>query len=235
MKSTIFLFLLFCISNPLLTAQQTASELLQKSIEFHDPQSNWDKFNAELNFKVIVPEKEDTKRKAIINNEKQSFSFFAQYDEGLLVYEVNQAKGTAKWNGSEEISEDVSKKYRISPQRAIMYRDYYSYLYGMPMKLLDAGTIIHPDVEEVKFHGKSYNKIKVTYAPEVGDDIWYFYFNPISNALEAYQFFHDEAKNDGEYILFEELKEIQNVKFPRIRKWYYNKDEKFLATDELEN
>lgn len=234
MNTRILLVLLFCFSSQLFFAQQTATDLLSKSIAFHDPNNNWEKFNAELNFNVIVPEKPDTKRKAIINNEQQSFSFFAQYEEGLLTYQAKQDKGTAKWNDSEEIPEDMAKKYRISPQRAIMYRDYYTYLYGMPMKLKDFGTIIHPEVENVEFHGKNYNRIRVTYAPEVGDDIWYFYFNPVSNALEAYQFFHEEAKNDGEYILFEELKEIQGVKFPRIRKWYYNKDEKFLATDELE-
>ena len=234
MNINISLLLLFCCSIKVVSAQQTATELLAKSIAFHDPDNNWDKFNAELNFKVIVPEKPDTKRTAIINNEQQFFSFAAQYDEGLLLYEAKQDKGVAKWNGSEEVPDEIAKKYRISSARAIMYRDYYSYLYGMPMKLKDAGTIIHPEVEAVEFYGKSYNRIKVTYAPEVGDDIWYFYFNPTTNALEAYQFFHDETKNDGEYILFEEIKEIQNIKIPRIRKWYYNKDEKFLATDVLE-
>ena len=102
------------------------------------------------------------------------------------------------------------------------------------MKLKDPGTIIDPTVEQVEFYGKSYNRIRVTYEASVGDDIWYFYFNPRTHALEAYQFFHDESKNDGEYILFEEIKEIQKVKIPRIRKWYYNENEKFLATDVLE-
>ncbi len=233
MNFRIFFLVLICTSTNTLSAQQTATELLAKSIEFHDPLNNWDKFHAELNFNVIVPDKPNRKRKAIINNKEQTFSFFAQYEEGLLVYEANQDKGVAKWNDHIAIPDEVAKKYRISPQRAIMYRDYYTYLYGMPMKLKDAGTIIHPEVELVEFHGKNYKRIRVTYAPEVGDDIWYFYFNPKTNALEAYQFFHEEEKNDGEYILFEELKEIQNIKFPRIRKWYYNKDQKFLATDEL--
>jgi len=228
------LFLLLCVSGNILTAQQTASELLTKSIEFHDPDGNWENFNAELNFKVVVPNKPDTKRKAVFNNEKQYFSFEAPYEEGILLYEATHNQGLAKWNGKDDVPEDMAKKYRISSDRALMYRDYYTYLYGMPMKLKDSGTIIHPEVEKLEFHGKSYNRIRVTYAPEVGDDIWYFYFNPETNALEAYQFFHDEDKKDGEYILFEELKEIQNIKIPRIRKWYFNKGEKFLATDVLE-
>ena len=126
-----------------------------------------------------------------------------------------------------------SKKYRVNPDRPNMYYNYYSYLYGMPMKLKDEGTNIEPDYEILEFYGKNYFRIKVTYDPKVGTDTWYFYFNTTTYALEAYQFFKDESKNDGEYILFEGLKEINQIKVPRRRAWYYNKDEKFLATDVL--
>ena len=101
------------------------------------------------------------------------------------------------------------------------------------MKLKDPGAHIVPDIQVVEFYGKTYYKMKVTYDPEVGKDTWYFYFNTKTYALEAYQFFKDESKNDGEYILFEGLKTIDRIKIPSNRKWYYNKDEKYLATDVL--
>ena len=223
-----------CLSFNILSGQQTATQLLDKSIAFHDPKDNWKTFKSDLNFTVVRPDKPDGKRKVSIDNKTESFSFWATYDTGTLNYQVSKNNGIARWNEQEEIPKDIAEKYRISPDRAVMYRDYYTYLYGMPMKLKDAGTIIDPKVEQVDFYGKKYNRIRVTYEEEVGDDIWYFYFNPTTNALEAYQFFHDKSKNDGEYILFEELKEIQKIKIPRIRKWYYNKDDFFLATDVLE-
>jgi hypothetical protein len=101
------------------------------------------------------------------------------------------------------------------------------------MKLKDPGTIIHPKVNSKVFKGKKYLVLKVDYEQSVGSDRWYFYFNPKSYALEAYQFFHDENKNDGEYILLSDEKEINGIKMPKIRSWFYNKDDQYLGTDTL--
>lgn len=234
MKNLFFILFITGFFSSLLQGQMTSQELLHNSIEFHDPSGNWNEFEGELSFKVLWPDKPDGKRKIHIDNGNQSFAFWAEYDEGQLHYKVVHNAGEAYWNKDSKIPEEFKEKYKISTDRAIMYRDYYTYLYGMPMKLKDPGTIIDPKVEEVEFYGKTYNRIRVTYEPTVGEDIWYFYFDQTSNALEAYQFFHDESKNDGEYILFEELKEIDKVKIPKVRKWFYNVDEKFLATDLLE-
>ena len=41
-----------------------------------------------------------------------------------------------------------------------MYQNYYTYLYGLPMKLKDAGTIIHEKVALKKFKGEGLPRIK---------------------------------------------------------------------------
>ena len=51
--------------------------------------------------------------------------------------------------------------------------------------------------------------------------------------MEVYQFFHDESKNDGEYILLSEMITVNNIKIPKVRAWYYNKEDVYLATDKL--
>jgi hypothetical protein len=83
------------------------------------------------------------------------------------------------------------------------------------------------------FMGKRYLVLKVTYEDPVGGDTWYFYFNPENYAMEVYQFFHDEAKNDGEYIILTEEESIKGIKMPKNRAWYYNSDDKYLGTDIL--
>ena len=100
------------------------------------------------------------------------------------------------------------------------------------MKLKDEGTVIHQKVERKTFKGKEYLVLKATYNQEVGKDTWYFYFNPDNFAMEIYQFFKEE-KDSGEYILLSELETINDVKIPKIRAWYYNKDDKYLGTDIL--
>jgi len=127
----------------------------------------------------------------------------------------------------------VLKNNKLSKDRAKMYQDYYTYLYGLPMKLKDPGAIIHAKVERRIFKGNAYLVLKATYKKEVGKDTWYFYFNPKTYAMEVYQFFHDETKNDGEYILLSGEETINRIKIPKKRAWYMNKDDKYLGTDIL--
>jgi hypothetical protein len=101
------------------------------------------------------------------------------------------------------------------------------------MKLKDPGTVLDPRVYKKTFKGSDYLAVKVTYDADVGNDTWYFYFNPATYALEVYQFYHDEAKNDGEYILLDGLMDIQTMKIPQNRSWFMNKDNTFLGADLL--
>ncbi len=233
MLNKIFLVIYLASMANVLFSQHDAFDVLKKSIAYHDPNGNWENFHGILNIKVQRTDKEDAIRSVVINNAKQKFKFRGHYEEGILYYYVNKNKSGFLWDGNSEVDKSLIQKYKISKERAVMYKNYFTYLYGMPMKLGDEGTIIDPKVEEVDFYGKQYFKMKVNYKPEVGKDIWYFYFNKSTFALEAYQFFNDESKNDGEYILFNGLKEIDGIKMPKERKWYYNKDKKYLATDLL--
>lgn len=101
------------------------------------------------------------------------------------------------------------------------------------MKLKVPGTIVYPFVETKNFKAKEYLTLKETYAEEVGRDTWYFYFDPTSYAMEAYQFFHDKSKNDGEYIVLSGEEMINNVIMPKNRAWYYNNNDQYLGTDIL--
>ncbi len=112
-------------------------------------------------------------------------------------------------------------------------KDYYTYLYGLPMKLNDPGTNLDPKTEKKTFKGKDYLVLKVTYDAEIGKDTWYFYFDPTTYAMEVYQFYQDESKNDGEYLILKGLESIEGIKMPQTRAWYMNKDDKYLGTDTL--
>ena len=103
------------------------------------------------------------------------------------------------------------------------------------MKLTDPGTRIDPTIYDKEFNGKPARAAKVTYDAEVGSDIWYFYFKPETNEMIGYQFFHDEDKGDGEYILLSEIMELNGMKIPKNRAWYTNPDSTLLGTDHLLN
>ncbi len=40
--------------------------------------------------------------------------------------------------------------------------------------------------------------------------------------------------DSGEYILLTDEETVNGIKMPKIRAWYYNKDDKYLGTDTLE-
>ena len=211
----------------------TGKQLLEKAIQFHDPNGNWETFKGTLLVTMKTPKSPKRESKITIDLPKQQFSVKAKSGKNTSEYHIDKNEIKIVFNGDKNPSEEILKKNGLSISRAKMYQNYYTYLYGLPMKLKDEGTIIHKKVERKIFKGKQYLVLKATYKKEVGKDTWYFYFNPKTYAMEVYQFFKDESKNDGEYILLSGLETINAIKMPKDRAWYYNKNNGYLGTDFL--
>lgn len=211
----------------------TGNELINKSIEYHDPNNNWATFSGTLEITMEIPERENRISTIDFDFQKGIFKNSFNRDSYIITQQLENGNCSVLLNGSKDFSLEDKKKYRLSCDQAKRTRDYYTYLYGLPMKLKDPGTIIEPIAEKRIFKGKEYWVVQVNYAEEVGKDRWYFYLNTETYALEIYQFFHEESKNDGEYILLSEETEIKGIKIPKNRAWYYNNDNKYLGTDFL--
>jgi len=178
-----------------------------------------------------TPNKPNRVTELKINLPEEYFYSKATSDNNSTEFILEKDSCKILYNGSADFSEEVAKEKRLNCERATMYKNYYTYLYGLPMKLKDPGTIIHEKVALKKFHGKEYLVLKATYEEGVGNDIWYFYFDQNTYAMEVYQFFHEEAKNDGEYILLTEEVIINDIKMSKNRAWYTNKEDQLLGTD----
>lgn len=211
----------------------TGKELLERAIQYHDPDGKWETFKGTLFITMETPKNLNRDSEIKIDLPNQYFYVKATQGKNTSEYTINKDKCSITFNGDTNPSEEIKKKHKLSCDRANMYKDYYTYLYGLPMKLKDPGTIIHKEVNLKKFKEKNYLVLKATYKEEVGKDVWYFYFNPKTYAMEAYQFYHDESKNDGEYILFSGIETINGIKMPKKRAWYYNKNGQYLGTDIL--
>lgn len=208
-------------------------ELLDKSIRFHDPKGIWKIFSGTFHVTMETPKNPNRDSHISIDLPNQYFSVKATRGKNTTEYTLDKGKCMIRFNGDSNPNDSIKKKHRLSCDRAKLYKNYYTYLYGLPMKLKDSGTIIHQKVTRKKFKGKTYVVLKATYEKEVGKDTWYFYFDPKTYAMEVYQFYHDQSKNDGEYILLSGMEEINNIKMPKKRAWYMNKDDKYLGTDIL--
>jgi hypothetical protein len=211
----------------------TGTDLLNKAIAYHDPSGHWGTFNGKLYIDMEVPNKPTRHSVVTLSNNEEFFGLEVTKDDTYINRKWANGECTFALNGLDEITEAQRKEHGLTCDRTVMYKNYYTYLYGLPMKLKDNGTIVHSVVERVNAFDSEYLKLKVTYDPEVGKDTWYFYFNSDTYALEVYQFFHDETKNDGEYILLKNLQTINDIKMPKVRTWYRNNNNELLGTDIL--
>ena len=209
-----------------------ASDVLEKSIKYHDPSQAWEQGKFEFAFH----ESRATTyllTQVTMDNAAQSFELRQKNGKHDFLRYYGPEGCRQEYNGSTEIPEAIMKRFRLTCDRSKMYRNYYTYLWGLPMKLKDEGTIIDPAVRLRHFFGEDLYELKVTYEEGVGDDIWYFYFDQETFAMKGYRFYHDEAKNDGEYILLSEEAQVGSLRLPKTRAWYTHKDRRYLGTDEL--
>ena len=216
----------------------TAEELLAKTIAYHDPNGNWRSFNGTFQVISQTPKSSDRISEISINNPEDRFYIKMTREDNITEYTVQGEKCSIAYNGSSDLSEETLKENRLSCRRAKTLRDYYTYLYGLPMKLRDPGTNLAPLVTTQRYRGKEYLVLWVTYDVSVGTDVWTFYFDPKTYAMELYKFYKGDpsrlGKDTGEYILLTEEEVIEGIKMPKVRNWFYNKDDKFLGTDTLE-
>ena len=236
MKTLAFSICFFTIFS-LFGQDLTGSQLLDKTIAFHDPSGNWETFNGSFQVTMETPKNTPRLSEININLPNEYFHVRATRDTVSTEYLLKKGECTIKLNGIEDLSEAILKENNLSCDRANLFKNYYTYLYGLPMKLKDPGTLISEKIEIKTFKGKEYLVLKATYDEAVGSDVWYFYFDPETFAMEIYQFFKGDpagkGKDTGEYILLSETTTINDIKMPKKRAWYYNKDDKYLGTDIL--
>lgn len=230
MKTRLLILIMF-ISTTLVAQNISGDRLLEKTLAYHDPMNSWSKLKATVHYDEHRAD--NTVRKSLVrfDNAQNQFKMERTNDQLVITRGTIGDSCYVLVNGSAEFDETLDKTYNLACERSLMYRNYYSYMQGIPMKLKDPGTVVHPDVSQEQFMGVNYYKLKVTYREDVGSDVWYFFINPDTYAMAAYQFYHDEVKGDGEYITLEGEVEVAGMKWPQTRKWYTNKEDKYLGKD----
>ncbi|MEP2669907.1 MAG: DUF6503 family protein [Cyclobacteriaceae bacterium] len=192
--------------------KMTAEAILDKSIQYHDPKGQWSNFNHEMEFVSERPNGPDRRSKALIDNTKGYFHL----EESGNVMSVTM----------DECEEIPTDKTCDNVKRT---RNYYVYLWGLPMKLKDKGTVIDPAVNEEEFEGSDCFVLRVPY----DEDIWFFYIDKSTYAMKGYMFYKDEPAKKGEVIYLEGEERVGDMRIPKERKWVTTPDGRFLGTDIL--
>ncbi len=213
--------------------EPSAEALLARSIAHHDPDERWRAGAHRLVLDEVRPDGRSRQSTIVIDNRRSFFDLVSRRDGRLVEFSVHDDEVEATLDGSRDFSPEAAERYNLGPDRARRMRNYYTYLYGLPMKLGDPGVRLDPDARFETFQGRDVYALRVTYDEAVGRDTWYFYLDRDTCALVGYQFFHDESQNDGEYIVLEEEAVHRGVRLPKVRRWYMNQDNRHLGTDTI--
>jgi hypothetical protein len=210
--------------------------VIARSIAYHDPSGQWNNRNHLIQLAESRPD--GTVRHTRLSLHPGSDDFDMRQTSGKDRIQLRYFKSSFSFshNGSTDIDEATVARLGLNQKAMLRMRDYYSFLFGLPMKLRDQGTIIQPDVKKVWYHGQELLEVEVRYAPGTGQDVWQLYFHPRSFALSGYSFYHEaEGPHSGEYVLLEGEATVGSLKLPALRHWYLTKDRLYLGTDEILN
>ncbi len=231
--SSAIVLLVAGLAGPANAQMPPAVDILQHSIDYHDPQGLWSWNAFRLQLAGTRPIAGPTLTEIVIDNAAGRFTM-ARDRFGLLIETaVSGDECWTKLDGSSEFSPEQAERYRLSCEQMRGQRDYHTFLYGLPMKLRDRGAIVDPEAIRIEFQGRDVWQVRVTYDPEIGTDTWYFYIDPWSFALVGYRFYHDESANDGEYIILDRITEGDGMRLPKVRSWYRNDNDELVGTDTL--
>ena len=210
-----------------------AEALIARSIAYHDPAGLWDR--GEIALRIMESRPNGVTRTVEVGMAPGSGAMEVQRetDAAVVSFAVSGEEVLRRAvDGNEELDEAALGEHGLDAERVMWLRNYYLFVWGLPMKLRDPGTIVDPEPVMDSYDGQDALKVRVTYDPEVGGDTWYFYFHPETARLIGYRFYHDESANDGEYIHLEG--EIANggLRLPAKRSWFFHQGEEYLGEDE---
>jgi hypothetical protein len=210
----ITLLILLLITSASCEQSLTSNDIVNKSVQFHDPLDRWSSFNQQLDFDEYRADGviRKTHIKLDLPNTTYQIHREGQYQFSLANAEFDLIDG------------------EIDTSRAEVIKNYYLYLWGLPMKLKDTATPLGSWVKS-SWQDKPSYEVEVNYEK----DTWYFHFDPETYEMMGYKFFTDSAKTKGETILLQGLMEVGSLKIPKERSWYTIPENKYLGKDILVN
>ena len=206
-------FLLFLLTGSLM-AQNDAESILKKSIQYHDPEGVWSSLQATFFYKDSRPDGSEREASFRLDNANRKWTL-NRSDEEIYEIEHDEAKVL---KGDKDAA------------RGVMLRNYYLYLWGLPMKLQDESTPEITQAEDEEIEGQKVDVLRVAYEKET----YYFSFDQQFGRMLQYRFYKDEEAGIGEVIKLNGEVDFNGLKIPKERSWYTLPEMKYLGTDILE-
>ena len=180
----------------------TAQKIVNNAIKFHDPNSSWSSLHANFHF--------------------QSCFKHNPFSPENLEVEINVPENKFKYSN---IERDFAAVYRKDTCETISSvgncnnyswtKNFYTYVWRLPMKLQDPGTAIDSVFSIEKLSNDNCYKIAVNYPNENFN----FYFKCSNFELHAFSFLKNDSSGHGEFVEMKGTFSFKEIKSPQKRTW----------------
>ena len=218
--------------------EESADSLLARSIRFHDPHGVWGTRSHILQIAESRPGGDTYHTRMTVSPQNGDFDYQQTRGKTKISLRLANRSFSYSYLGEEKFSDSLATRLGITEEATLRLRDYYTYLYGLPMKLRDPGATVVPEVYRVFFAGREMLEVTVRYpADDTGQShVWRFYFHPETAELKGYGFYDVAGgAGSGEFIELNGRAYVDGMLLPAERSWYMTKDRLFLGTDAILN
>lgn len=215
---------------------QTASELLDKAIAFHDPQQKWNNYSGKVHLETIFSDGNAYGGEIIEIQTKEDY-YKATGIANMTVKGIKNGVIFREVNGDKNPSEDVIKDKDIGDETIQRFKLWHYFHFGTFMELKASGMLLEDKVEAIKFQGNDCLALTFTYdASKVKNDFynatWIFYLDPISSSLKGFKVV---SKDWNRYVVFSGILDVNGIKIPQYRTYFNSEDNSFSFVDIFSN
>ncbi len=93
----------------------TGKELVDKSIQYHDPNNSWATFSAELKITMETPSGDPRISSVFFDLQKEYFRNQYNSDSNIIFQEINKGVCSILFNGKAKFTPEEEKKNTVSP------------------------------------------------------------------------------------------------------------------------
>lgn len=207
-----------CQSNDSLLS---GKEIIDKSIQKHDPNGQWQKANFAL--RIQEPRLQNPTRYSVImlNNANGSFSLERNRDKSISIHRIDSAgNATTLFDGNIVTDSILIKKYRLDPSRNFGYRRFYQSLMGLPMSLATEKLDSIGSVSETVFNGVDSYKVAIELEEPLFSKHWKLFFSKSDFSLVGLEMVFPDDPSKGERLYFEGSIDINGFSIPRHKHWH---------------
>ncbi|MEO0471573.1 MAG: DUF6503 family protein [Bacteroidota bacterium] len=216
----------------------SAQDLIQQSIAYHDADGHWQEFTSAIEINSVITRRGGSKdeRTTGLSFDNQQGVFQIRSSTNGIDFTAEANPDSCFINFARVLSGEDSAQMKsvLGCAGVSRYKDYYTYLIGLPMKLSDPEAIVQDSIMERSYGGKTYDVVKVNYEPLDTEPAWYFYFDQESHAFALCKFTSkDDENKGGEYILYNQETVVDGMKLFKQIVWLYNPEQDTLAVENL--